>query len=291
MDKSNNLNRNGPKIKIEQNDDDDSDHSAKTEPFSFDNFKTTSLNEKYSVHQNDAALEADFRRILADDSDMEMIEPAAQKKKSPQKQQNSTMDTSGSMKTSNDDQSLAKDDYVLSWAESVRTHQSQSLSMVASIMSDHNYLSQENTQEIMTSHEEHAANESQSKLAKEQNESSSSLADELPIDEINDLNAIMKQLIECKSRKSYKNLLNEIAEKTKLMKCHLGAENNTEQQDDFLFSRDHSEPLEYYGNTFREETSAEQSDGSGESFNFYIFCFSCFLKFKCFCLQIPKFID
>lgn len=243
---------NGPVCKKEANDDELDRLSNNTEPFSFDQFKSSSLTERYSVHQNDAALEADFRRILADDSDIEMIDSSH---KSPDKS-SSGGNVSSLDKTPNKRRSIpSKDDYVLSWAESIR-NQSQSLSMVASIISDHDYLSQENTLGIMTSLEESHQNQ----YAKDQ-------AGYLPADETNDLKSTMQKLFVCKDPKQCCNLLNEIQQKTRTMKCHLG-ESSDEQRDsgsDYIYSRDHSEPMEYYGNTqFPSETPTEQSDESGE---------------------------
>lgn len=282
MDKkrANNVKANGTmvvSVKIEKDDDADSNH---TEPFDLEQFKSSALTERYSVHQNDAALLADFSRILADDSDAETGESPT-KNKSPDKVSSRRIDKNDktanvldvSDKASQSNRSRTPlNDYILSWADSVRS--SQPLSMVASIFSDHDYLSQENTVGIFTGNEERTLNESGSKDANKQNGLASDAPEDVPIDEINDLNSVMQKLVKCKNKTEYISLLNEIKEKTKIMKVHLGESPNGEERQescsDNVFSRDHSEPLEYYGNA-KLLSEPTETDDSGK---FPLFPFS-----------------
>lgn len=262
---------NGALIKIEKDDDDDrcSDH---TEPYNYNQFTSSILTEKYSVHQNDAALEEDFRRILAGDSDNDLPGPPEKSRSTYDNGTNvSSLDKSPSKRRS----MPSKDDYVLSWAESVR-NQSISLSMVASVLTDHDYLSQENTLGIMNSNEEAATNESQLQKAKDQAENVAGgepcTAEDMPTDEINDLNSVVKLLTDAKTRKDCFSILTRIQDKTKLMKCHLGelssGDDQKDSSDESNMPPNHSEPLEYYGNSnFPSETTTDHSDQSGMCVN------------------------
>lgn len=261
----------GALVKTE-NDDEDDRGSNHTEPYNYDQFRSSILTEKYSVHQNDAALEEDFRRILAGDSDNDLPGPPEKIHSSYENGTNvSSLDKSPSKRRS----MPSKDDYVLSWAESVR-NQSISLSMVASVLTDHDYLSQENTLGIMNSNEEAATNENQLQKANDENvdEGEPSAAEDMPTDEINDLNSVMKLLIGAKSREECFSLLTKIQDKTKLMKCHLGEMSSGDEQKDsnseFNMPPSYSEPLEYYGHSnFPSETTDDHSDQSGMCVNDY----------------------
>lgn len=239
---------NGAFVKTEKDDDDEDRRSNNTEPYNYNQFRSSILTEKYSVHQNDAALEEDFRRILAGDSDNDLSGPP---EKSCSTYENGTNVSSLDKSPSKRRSMLSKDDYVLSWAESVRT-QSISLSMVASVLTDHDYLSQENTLGIMNSNEEAATNERQLQKGKDEAENvdggEPSVADDMPTDEIVDLNSVVKLLIGAKTRKECLSLLTKIQDKTKLMKCHLGEMSSDDEQKDssseFNMPPNHSEPLE-----------------------------------------------
>lgn len=265
---------NGALVKTEK-DDDGNRSSNQTEPYNYNQFRSSLLTEKYSVHQNDAALEEDFRRILAGDSDNDLSGPPEKSYTYENGTNVSSLDKSPSKRRS----MVSKDDYVLSWAESVR-NQSISLSMVASVLTDHDYLSQENTLGIMNSNEEAATNESQLQKAKDQAEKvdgvEPNVAEDMPTDEINDLNSVVKLLIGAKSRKECFSLLTKIQNKTKLMKCHLGEMSSGDEEKDssseFNMPPNYSEPLEYYGiSNFPSETTTDLSDQSGMCVNDLLF--------------------
>lgn len=274
---------NGALVKTEKNDDDDR-RSNHTEPYNYDQFRSSMLTEKYSVHQNDAALEEDFRRILAGDSDNDLSGPPEKSNSTYENCKNvSSLEKSPSKRRS----MPPKDDYVLSWAESVR-NQSISLWMVTSVLTDHDYLSQENTLGIMNSNEEAVTNESQLQIDKNQTQNADggepSVAEDIPTDEINDLNSVMKLLIGAKTQKECSSLLTKIQDKTKLIKCHLGQMSSGDEQKDtsseFNMPPNYSEPLEYYGNSNFYVTSLLLS------LNRSLLLFHIHAIQTCFCMKI-----
>lgn len=169
-------------------------------------FKTTALNEKYSipVHKNKADLMAELNNIMGDESDdVEIGEPplgaappplprsskdnehvnglmsTVQPVKSVDNANGSKIngshsmdpadlsDTSDSVMAQQDAADLANDGPMLTWAQ----NHTQSLSMnVASILSDHDYLSQGDLLRIIESNEESLELEKQSQKQREINE-------------------------------------------------------------------------------------------------------------------------
>lgn len=165
-------------------------------------FKTSLLNEKYSipVHTNKADLMAELNNIMGDESDIEHPEPPPPCPKdnehisgvltsavpaaaipaisagdangskcngSHSLQTSDASDTSDSTMAQPDAADPAEDGPGLSWAQ----NHSQSLSMcVASILSDHDYLSQGDLLRIIESNEESLELEKQSQQQREINE-------------------------------------------------------------------------------------------------------------------------
>lgn len=157
-------------------------------------FKTSLLNEKYSipVHTNKADLMAELNNIMGDESDVEIIEPPSSKDNEhknglmpmsavPVKSDANGLkcngshsrdtpdysDTSDSTLAQQDAADLANDGPMLTWAQ----NHSQSISMcVASILSDHDYLSQGDLLRIIESNEESFELEKQSQKEREIND-------------------------------------------------------------------------------------------------------------------------
>lgn len=159
-------------------------------------FKTSRLNEKYSipVHTNKADLMAELNNIMGDESDVELIEPPQSSKDNEHKngvlpsavpaksvgdangskfngshslQTSDLSDTSDSIMAQQDATDATDDGPGLSWAQ----NHSQSLSMcVASILSDHDYLSQGDLLRIIESNEESLELEKQSQKEREIND-------------------------------------------------------------------------------------------------------------------------
>lgn len=161
-------------------------------------FKTSRLNEKYSipVHTNKADLMAELNNIMGDESDVELIEPRPHSSKdnehkngvlpsavpavkgagdangskfngSHSMQTSDSSDTSDSTMAQRDATDATDDGPGLSWAQ----NHSQSLSMcVASILSDHDYLSQGDLLRIIESNEESLELEKQSQKQREIND-------------------------------------------------------------------------------------------------------------------------
>lgn len=142
------------------------DSNNSTDSFDMKDFKSSSLTKKYSVqiHKNNADLMAELNNIniMGDESDVEIIEPKAEQNGisiTVSDGNTSKVISLNSTHTSDeqpDEQSYGdsdtdKHERVLAWAQS----QSQNLSMcVESVLSDHDYLSQELLLGIIASNEE-----------------------------------------------------------------------------------------------------------------------------------------
>lgn len=240
-------------VKTEENDDSDSNA---TEIFDYDNFRTTSLNEKYSVHNNDAALLEDFKRIMGEDGDEADVNKMTNRDASGSKD---LLDRS--MKTKDTDM-CSKDDYVTNWLNAKT--QSETLSQVANILSDHDYLSQENLRGIINGNEQ---------IQQKQNESMEPSIDEDSIDQKTVSEEIVEEFSAICNRMSTAKLSKQQKEKIKSQLRLRFIENsetenskntNTKPNDTCStdFSPNHSEPLEYYGNFI--PGSSEQSSGKFE---------------------------
>lgn len=169
-------------------------------------FKTTLLNEKYSipVHKNKADLMAELHNIniMGDESDAEMVEPPPPPTKKdnehtpnglnvaknagdangPKLNGSHCSNISDASDTSDNSSSQNGDEQMLRWAQ----HGPDSLSMnVASVLSDHDYLSHDNLIGIITSNEENFELEKQSQLQRKLNDnivSNSNLSKDPPTD-------------------------------------------------------------------------------------------------------------
>lgn len=257
MAKSNeDINVNNSLIKTEESDDTDSNA---TEIFDFENFKATSLNEKYSVHNNDVELLEDFNRIMGVDGD----DPDA-----TDANRMLNHDVSGSTnefdrtKKAKDTDMGSKDDYVTQWLNA--RPQSQSLSQVANILCDHDYLSQENLRGIIN------GNEQNSEIQQKQNESMNASIDEDSIDQktyneeiVEEFSAICNKISTAKLSKQQKEMIKSRMQLQLVENSEIVNSKNTDAKPNDTcstdFSPDHSEPLEYYGNYI--PGSSEQSSG------------------------------
>lgn len=287
--------------------------SNSTDSFDMNDFKSSSLNQKYSVqiHKNKADLMAELSNIniMGDESDVEMLESQTQQNglsacASVSDWNSSKVTTLNSSRStdarSNGDFENDKQERILAWAQS----QSQNLSMcVASILSDHDYLSQQSLVGLVTGNEENNELEMQSQrelngttrsneqngnlqqngdLENTTNRQTSDIANKQRDNEgpsasyIADLNVIMNNLRECSNEEQRLLLLANIEEKTKSMKAQLTAThqpnkaaetaqnsiaNQSESNNDTPeFSPNHSEPMEYNGNTrFTTDSSSDPS--------------------------------
>lgn len=275
----------------------ESNNSSSTDSFDMNDFKSSSLTKKYSVqiHKNNADLMAELNsiNIMGDESDVEIIEPKIQRQNGLSVSANNSKGTCMNTTRSSDDRQNSEFQYekherILAWAQS----QSQNLSMcVASVLSDHDYLSQELLLGIIAGIEENTEMENQRESngnnTKEQNDdlenemsnigpngtTTTSTMDQsnekLNLLNIDELNAILKQLTSSKERAQSLSLLEKIEEKTKELKTQLNDDvktniNSTDTCPEF--SPDHSEPLEYYGGIkFSTQSSIDdtkESDGN-----------------------------
>lgn len=292
------------------------DNSNSTDDFDMNDFKSTSLTKKYSVqiHKNNADLMAELNsiNIMGDESDVEIIEPRTEQNGFSVSAHGSN-GTGLNMTHSSDGQPNGefendKHERILAWAQS----QSQNLSMcVASVLSDHDYLSQELLLGIIAGNEENTEIENQREMntvngEKEQNgdmekettnihsemngeTATHSNNEKLTSINIVDLSDILKQLNSSNERAQRLSLLEQIEEKTKQMKAQL---NDDVQNNDTTpeFSPDHSEPLEYYGGIkFSAQSSVDDAKESEGNVNTFFFDFLLLEKrsinFVFFCIR------
>lgn len=262
--------------------------SNSTDSFDMNDFATSSLTKKYSVriHKNNADLMAELNNIMGDESDCEIVEPNGKQNGLNTSANSSDLRLLGLNTTHStgddpdDDLASEKQERILAWAQS----QSQNLSMcVASVLSDHDYLSQELLLGIVAGNEENTEMENKRKMngivqtsEKEPNEQNSEIdatqrQDGIPSDTIDNLSSILKQLAEGRGHVESMSLLEEIATKAKQMSAQLSARNNKDSENNSAleFSPNHSEPLEYYGDIkFSTQSSCEEqkeSEGNDQS--------------------------
>lgn len=301
---------------------DDADTNS-TDSFDMSDFKTSTLNKKYSVpiHKNKADLMAELNNIniMGDESDIEpSIEQASKadtnrsnanigvgagvSDRSGSKVTNLSLNTTNSSDVqSNGELSNVKHERILAWAQS----QSQNLSMcVASILSDHDYLSQENLVGIITGNEEietqklqeirehsilnNTPKDSQATIFSEKNSNCGEMQENReisPPNEFDDLTAILnkaKTSERSQRQKLYKDLLEKITAKLQINEDESQANDKNadskakqttgrnESNDTPDFSSNHSEPLEHYGGIrFSATTSAEEAKESEGKLKFY----------------------
>lgn len=278
------------------------DNSNSTDSFDMNDFKSTSLNKKYSVqiHKNNADLMAELHNIniMGDESDVEIIEPNTEQNGLSVSANGSNgiglNTTHSSIDQPNGEFENDKHERILAWAQS----QSQNLSMcVASVLSDHDYLSQELLLGIIAGNEENTELENQREMnntvngEKEQNgvlekeitnihgetngeTTTHSNNENLTSININDLSNILKQLNSSNERAQRLSLLEQIEEKTKQMKVQLNDDVQTKRSTENKsndttpeFSSDHSEPLEHYGGIkFSAQNSVDEVKESEGNF-------------------------
>lgn len=290
--------------------------SNSTESFDMNDFKTSSLTEKYSVHvhKNEANLMAELDCIMADESDVEIVERGATNGKADKSGQNyvsfSSKDTSLNLSDDrpNGDFDSDKKERVLSWAQS----QSQNLSMsIASILSDHDYLSQERLVGLVTDNEGNAEAEIPSRCPSNgdinpplngiddsgatriQNETNRNTAapssNEIPFSKSIDTFAISLQRLTDTSdhaeridlQKQIEQNLRALFEQAKPSAHSTTVEKvpqDTAQSSQPDFSPGRSEPMEYYHTgKFSTQTSVEDTDNEtqGNLSRFIVQCTLC----------------
>lgn len=275
-------------------------NSNSTDSFDMNDFKSSSLNQKYSVqvHKNKADLMAELSsiNIMGDESDVEIVEQRIETNRlntsacASDKNSSNVISVNSSHSTdvrSNGDFDNDKQERILSWAQS----QSQNLSMcVESILSDHDYLSQQSLIGLVSGNETQSQREINGNVSsnelEEQNGAIEKMEHQIGTSEatkikknnknfseinIEDLDAILKKLLDKKEKSQRLAMLAEIEEKTKIMRAEL-TENeqnktngDTEQLDtqgglDNItpeFSSNHSEPMEYYNVKFASDSSTD----------------------------------
>lgn len=311
------------KVSIRINQDDNDTNS--TDSFDMNDFKTSTLNKKYSVpiHKNKADLMAELNNIniMGDESDIEPNDttkmdtnglnanvtktvPCVSDRNSSKITNQSLNTTTSSNTQSNGELTDVKHERILAWAQS----QSQNLSMcVASILSDHDYLSQEHLLGIITGNEENTELEINSREINDI--SNTEISDKQAIDsqetilyandtnvdanlcennvltshELNEINTMVNLIKQSKSTKR-QMLLEKIMQFSKEI-------SNDEQTTDTVndskvnqiitqhesnnstdFSPNHSEPLEYYGDVrFSAQSSIEELKEIAGKITFYFF--------------------
>lgn len=285
--KVNGPNKNAPPLQVKAKDE---CGSTSTDSFDMKDFATSSLTKKYSVriHKNNADLMAELNNIMGDESDCEIVEPNGKTNGLNTSSNSSDLRLLGLNTTHStgdgcpdDDLESEKQERILAWAQS----QSQNLSMcVASVLSDHDYLSQELLLGIVAGNEENTELENKRKMngivqtsEKESNEQNGEVDsmkrqedsngdaatqdnEQVPLDTIESLSSILKQLTESRGHAQNVSLLAEIAKKAKEMGAQLGSKHNKDSENNSIeFSPGHSEPMEYYGGVkFSTQSSVEE---------------------------------
>lgn len=288
--------------------------SDSTDSFDMNDFKSSSLTKKYSVpiHKNKADLMAELSsiNIMGDESDVEIVEPRNEQNglnTSNVSDANSSKITGTYTSNSSDaavngELANVKKERLLSWAQSL----SQNLSTrVESILSDHDYLSQEHLIGIITGNEENTEPNNGNEINGEINGNmSTEEPDEKLIDSqatilyspselngnvthsdserfapknINEFNVILTQLTDSKKHEQSLSLLAAIEEKAKQFRMELtDKKGNASQMPNTQngsnettpeFSINHSEPLEYYGPTLSTESTEEPKESQGKQMN------------------------
>lgn len=264
--------------------------SNSTDSFDMNDFKSLALTKKYSVqiHKNNADLmaELDNINIMGDESDVEMIEPNTVEQNgmnnvcdiqssSKPISLNTTHTSDGNNPSSNGDFEHIKTERILAWAQS----QSQNLSMcVASVLSDHDYLSQERLLGIIAGIEENVEtsqreiNSNQSKEESFENNTNNLCKinggehtenNDIASKNINDLSEILKKLADCKEDAQRVQLFEKMEKSVKDMKVQLTNGEKSPNENDSNspeFASNHSEPLEYDGGIgFSAQSSVDES--------------------------------
>ncbi|XP_031623434.1 transcriptional regulator ATRX-like isoform X3 [Contarinia nasturtii] len=280
---------------------DECGESNSTDSFDMNDFKSAALTKKYSVqiHKNNADLmaELDNINIMGDESDVEMIEPNTSKLNGANNSVSHSSSNVISLNTThasddpvNGDFEHTKHDRILAWAQS----QSQNLSTcIESVLSDHDYLSQERLLGIIAGIEENTELESQretnSNKSKEQSENEKSkdhgelnggdlvhtkTSKILTSKNIDDLSEILKQLANCKEHAQRLSLVEKIEKSAKDMKAQLNQNNgnttgnnsvaNANDITSLEFSSNHSKPMEYAGGVNCSAQSSIDGPKDGE---------------------------
>lgn len=287
--------------------------SDSTDSFDMNDFKSSSLTKKYSVpiHKNKADLMAELSsiNIMGDESDVEIVEPKIEQNglNTSTSDANSSKITVANTSHSSDggvngDLANVKQERLLAWAQS----QSQNLpTRVGTILSDHDYLSQEHLIGIITGNEENNEMNTESEINREVNGNASTeaLADQVSDSQatqlyspselngvvthsdnenfapknIDEFNVILKQLTDSKQREQSLSLLAEIEEKAKQFRMQLTDTNGDANQKQNTqngssettpeLSPKHSEPLEYFGPKLSTESSDEPKESPGKQMN------------------------
>lgn len=312
----------GTPIKVEKSDSDDSVDSRDTVKFDVSHFNSTLNNSKYKVHKNDAELLADFNKIM--DGDVE--EEDGQRRNGgadidlTQNSKSSTelsrsMDSHDLLITPKKRDVPDKAEFVLSWTQM----QAELSTNVASIFSDHDYLSQEHLiGNINGNVQQQRLNESLNQTAlNSSKESDSPLSDSDSVTSIDmiELKECCQQLSPDPKSKQNRTVLKQIARKVEKIQSRLKEDGPAEQrsatantsngslgdsastsnkndseQVAIEFSSNHSEPTEYYAKIDTEsgETSCGEFELSARH-NFYCFFFSFGNAKLIFFLQISHF--
>lgn len=207
----------------------------------------SSLNNKFKVHQNDADLIADFNKIMdGEEEDFVDLTQRSNLSKDPSR----TIDSNESSTVPKSRGAPDKEQYIKEWAQ----HQTELSTTMVSILSDHDYLSQEHLRGII-----HSNSSKQSDTSKD----ADSLGDDESIGS-GDMSVLKEMFSKLSSdRRSHdnRNVLKQIAEKVKQIQSRNGLGLPKEQSNDMpdtlndienttntnQFSSNHSEALEYYG--------------------------------------------
>lgn len=205
----------------------------------------SSLNNKFKVHENDADLIADFNKIM--DGEEEDFVDLTQRS-NPSKNPNRTIDSNESSISPATRDAPDKEQYIKEWAQ----NQTELSTIMVSILSDHDYLSQEHLRGIINSN---------SSKQSDSSKDADSLGDDESIGsgDMNDLKTIFGKLAADRKSQHNRSVLKQIAEKVEQIQSRIGCpkEHSNDMPDTpndmehasnaNQFSSNHSEPLEYYG--------------------------------------------
>lgn len=255
----------GLTIKEEPSDSDSGD-SRDTVKFDLAQFPSSLSNSKYKVHKNDAELLADFNKIMDGDGEDEdgdhQMDLTQTSKQSTDISQ--SMDSNDLLISPRKRDVPDKADLILHWTKI----QAELSTTVASIFSDHDYLSQEHLfGNINSNVKQQRLNES---INKTSSDSQLSDVESISSTDMNDLKKFFNQLSTDLKSKQNRNVLKQIAAKVEKIQSRLKADSPLEQRNDTAntsneslsesaststkteeklateFSSNHSEPYEYY---------------------------------------------
>lgn len=238
----------------EEQDSCDSDSIA-TVMYDISQINKSVLNREYRIHENDAVPISDLNEFF-DGEDGDLVVSSAASR-------NRSMETHISVDSTHSPKKRDmpnKEDFILNWAKS----QTELSPTVASILSDHDYLSQENLRGIIDCNDQQQRLNDSNKSSGSKESPISCDGDSSDSNEINDLKNCLSGLSPDLKSPANQGILNQIIDKIKQIQTRVNgvhteaSTGNTSPVQ--LFSSNHSEPLEYYDNIYAANSESISSE-------------------------------